>query len=271
MIKTLVTGATGTLGTALRPRLTAAGHTVQAASRSPPRESESGVEWVELDLAEDTAIESALEHVDVVVHAATAPRSNTRAVDVAGTKRLLEAAAAAGVENFLYPSIVGVGTIPFSYYEHKAVVETAIGESEVPSTIVPVTQFHSFITDLLASVAKLPVWPLPTKLQLQPVAVGEVADGIVDRATLAAGGRTDPIGGPEVHSAGELARMYREARGLRRPIVRIPLPGDTAAGFRAGHATCPDHRVGTVTWGEWLAEQHSNGTNESNARRRSPT
>lgn len=261
MIRTLVTGATGTLGTALRPPLIEAGHTVRAASRSPPAEIEEDVEWVALDLVEDTGIESALEDVDVVIHAATAPQGETQKVDVAGTKSLLEAAGEADVENFVYPSIVGIDNIPFSYYEHKLTAETAVENSDIPTTIVPATQFHSFVAELFDYVAKLPIWPLPTRMQVQPVAVREVADSIVDHATLTAAGRTDPIGGPDVHSMGDLARAYRQMRKLRRPILRIPLPGGTISAFRAGHATCPEHAVGTITWKEWLVEQYVGDTN----------
>lgn len=262
MIRTLVTGATGTLGTALRPRLGAAGHAVRAASRSPPDEGEEGLEWVELDVVDGTGLESALENVDVVVHAATAPQDDTAAVDVQGTKRLLAAAEAAGVQHFLYPSIVGIDDIPFSYYEHKAAAETAVEESRVPTTIVRATQFHTFVAELLGRVAKLPVWPLPTNIQLQPVDTGEVADAIVDHATLTASGRTDPVGGPEIQSVGELARRYRTFRGLRRPIVRFPIPGKTVAAFQSGHATCPDHRRGTVIWEEWLTERYASEADE---------
>ena len=137
MTQTLVTGATGTLGTALRPRLTAAGHAVRAASRSPPEETDENLDWIELDLTEGASLESALENIDVVVHTATAPQGDTAAVDVRGTKRLLEAAEVVGVEHFLYPSIVGIDDIPFPYYEHKVAAETAVTESEIPTTIAP--------------------------------------------------------------------------------------------------------------------------------------
>lgn len=259
MTRTLVTGATGTLGTALRTALVNAGHSVRAASRSPPAETGRDVDWVALDLVEDVGIASALADVDVVIHAATAPQGDTRAVDVTGTKRLLEAAADAGVENFVYPSIVGIEDVPFSYYEQKRAAETIVEESPAPTTIVRATQFHSFVAGIFDSLSKLPVWPLPTKMQVQPVDVSEVADTIVDSATGTASGRTDPIGGPEVHSVGELARTYRDARGLRRPILRFPMPGGTAAAFRTGEATCPDHAVGTVTWEQWLAERYGSG------------
>ncbi|WP_348609596.1 SDR family oxidoreductase [Halobaculum rarum] len=263
MTQTLVTGATGTLGTALRPRLTAAGHAVRAASRSPPDQTRGDSDWVQLDLIEGAGMESTLEDVDVVIHTATAPQDDSEAVDVQGTKRLLDAAEKAGVENFLYPSIVGIDNIPFSYYKHKVAAETAVEESDVPTTIVRATQFHSFIAEILGYVAKLPVWPLPTNMQFQPIDVGEVAEAIVDHAMATASGRTDPVGGPKVHSVGELARAYRAARGLRRLIVRCPLPGNTVAAFRAGHATCPDHMVGTVTWEEWLAGRYASGADES--------
>jgi len=266
MARVLVTGATGTLGSALRPSLLANGHTVRAASRSPPagtdevhgehEESRRDVEWVELDLVDGTGIESALANVDVVVHAATAPTGDSEAVDVDGTERLLDAAEDAGVSNFVYPSIVGIDEIPYSYYEHKLAAEQAVESSEVPHTVVRATQFHEFVDELLGMVARSPVWPLPTKFRIQPVAVEEVADVLVEHATPDASGRLEPVGGPEVRSLGELARAYREARGLRRAIVRLPLPGGMATAFRAGHATCPDRAVGTVTWEKWLAERY---------------
>lgn len=271
MIQTLVTGATGTLGTALRPRLTAAGHTVRAASRSPPNESEENIDWVQLDLVEGMGLKSALENIDIVIHAATAPQGDTAAVDVQGTKRLLEEAEAAGVEHVLYPSIVGIDDIPLSYYEHKAVAETAVEESDIPTTIIRATQFYPFIADLLDFVSTLPVWPLPTKIQIQPIDVGDVADIIVDHATLTASGRISPVAGPNIHTVGDLAQAYRAVKGLRRPIIRFPIPGKTMAAFRAGHATRPDHRVGTLTWDEWLAERHTSGATDPTSRVQSPT
>jgi uncharacterized protein YbjT (DUF2867 family) len=280
MTRVLVTGATGTLGSALRPRLLAAGHTVRAASRAPPNSSSessgvsdeavesgeadeadetAGVEWVELDLLDSTGMETALADVDVVVHAATAPTGDSEAVDVDGTERLLDAADETGVSNFLYPSIVGIEEIPYSYYEYKLAAERAVEASDVPHTVLRATQFHCFLDELLGMVARSPVWPLPTKFRIQPVAVEEVADVLVEHATPDASGRVDPVGGPEEQSLGNLARTYREARGLRRAVVGLPLPGGMARAFRAGHATCPDRAVGTVTWEAWLTERYGAG------------
>ncbi|MFN8567999.1 MAG: NAD(P)H-binding protein [Kouleothrix sp.] len=52
-------------------------------------------------------LSAALEGVDVVVHAASSPARNTRAVDVDGTRRLLKCAHQARVAHLVYVSIVG--------------------------------------------------------------------------------------------------------------------------------------------------------------------
>ncbi|MFC7139170.1 SDR family oxidoreductase [Halosimplex aquaticum] len=266
MTTILVTGATGTLGRPLRSRLAEAGETVRAASRSPPDETDDAserrdaVEWVELDLADGTGLERAVGGVDVVVHAATAPQGDSEAVDVDGTERLLDAAESAGVDHVVYPSIVGIEAVPYSYYRHKLAAERAVEASEVPATILRATQFHQFVDQILGMAARVPVWPLPTTFRVQPVDAGEVADALVDCAIGEPRGRVPPVGGPEVRTLGELAVAYREARGLRRPIVRLPLPGAVASAFRAGEATCPDRAVGTVTWEEWLAAEYGGAT-----------
>nr|WP_239642093.1 NAD(P)H-binding protein [Natrinema versiforme] len=107
-----MTGATGTLGTALRSRLAATGHNVRAASREHPEESGEDIEWVELDFIDGGGVNSALADIDVVIHAATAPRRDTEGVDVRGTKPLLETAEEVDVTNFIYSSIVVLTILP---------------------------------------------------------------------------------------------------------------------------------------------------------------
>jgi uncharacterized protein YbjT (DUF2867 family) len=273
MSDVLVTGATGTLGGALVDRLAEGGWTVFAASRTPAEApsvaasaGDGTVEPVELDLVEDIGIERAVAEADAIVHAATAPRGDAAAVDARGTERLLAAAESAGVGHFVYPSIVGVEAIPLSYYERKREAERAVAASPVPSTTLRATQFHAFVDEILGTVAKLLVWPLPTKLRIQPIDHREVADALVECLAAAPRGRADPLGGPAVRTLGELASAYREARGLRRVMVRLPAPGGVANGFRSGKATCPDRALGTVTWESWLAERYG-GSPESAAER----
>jgi len=255
MTRVLLTGATGMLGQELLPRLQDAGNEVRATSREPPGDAAAD-EWAALDLASGTGVETAIDGVDVVVHAASDARGDSEDVDVRGTERLLDAAATAGVSNFVYVSIVGIEDVPYSYYQHKLAAEDRIQRSAVPATIVRATQFHGFVDLLLGLVARLPLWPLPTDFRIQPVDEGEVADAVVGHATEEPAGRVSAVGGPAVRSVRDLATAYREARGLRRPIVRLPLPGQSAAAARAGALTCPDRAVGTRTFEDWLEERY---------------
>ena len=141
--RTLVIGGTGRLGQTLLPRLREEGHEVLATSRSPPTDDER--EWRQIDLTDGIGIRDALTDVDVVIHTASAPLGNTEAVDVDGTTHLLDAAADVGVSNFVYISIVGIEAIPYSYYEHKLTAEQTVESSDVPSTVLRATQFHSFV------------------------------------------------------------------------------------------------------------------------------
>lgn len=256
MVRTLLTGATGMLGQALQPRLADAGHTVRGTSRSPPDDEGPVDEWVALSLPDRPGFEAALDDVDVVVHAASDARGDHEAVDVRGTERLLEAAGAAGVSNFLYVSIVGIDEVSYGYYDSKLAAERLVESSDVPWTIVRITQFHPFVDMIAGMVARLPVWPLPTKWQLQPIDLGEAADAVVEHATAEAAGRVPDVGGPEVRTVGEIADAYREARDLRRLVVRLPIPGSAARGLRAGKITCPDRDVGRITWEDYLAAEY---------------
>lgn len=253
MTTILLTGATGVLGRELQSRLLEAGHQVRAASRSPPTDGD--MEWVELDLTDGRGLRKAVTDVDIVVHAASDARGDSEAVDVHGTQRLLDAAADADVQNFVYVSIVGIDEIPYTYYEHKLTAEHAIESSPVPSTIVRVTQFYPFVAYLLGMVSRFPVWPLPTDFRIQPIETGEAAEAVSEHATMEAAGRVPDIGGPDVLSVRKLAEAYREECGLRRPIIQLPIPGDVASAFRTGKATCPERDVGTISWKEWLAAQ----------------
>jgi nucleoside-diphosphate-sugar epimerase len=111
-----LTGATGYTGGRLLAVLTGRGDTVRAlARRSSPRPSVSPApEWIDGDLRDAAALERLVEGVDAVVHVAAVyrtaghPDAYYREVNVDGTARLLEAAAAAGVRRFVHTSTVGV-------------------------------------------------------------------------------------------------------------------------------------------------------------------
>jgi nucleoside-diphosphate-sugar epimerase len=114
-MRVALTGGTGYTGSRLLARLAARGDQVRALARAGgARSAQPGVEWVEGDLADASALARLVEGTDAVVHVAAVyrtaghPDAYYRDVNVGGTERLLEAAARQGVRRFVHTSTVGV-------------------------------------------------------------------------------------------------------------------------------------------------------------------
>ena len=118
-----VTGATGYVGTVLVERLLAAGASVRALVRNSQAALPAGVERAIADVTVPSSLVPALGGADVVVHCAAEQRSPSRAqhqaVNVAGTRAVLDAALAAGVRRVVHLSSIAVyprheGSLPVS-------------------------------------------------------------------------------------------------------------------------------------------------------------
>jgi uncharacterized protein YbjT (DUF2867 family) len=254
-MKVLITGGSGALGRLLVHAAMNAGHVVRGLSRGArPQFMPPGIEWARADLATGEGLGAAVEGVEAILHSASDPR-RAQAVDVAGTRRLTEAARSAGVAHLVYISIVGIDHIPYSYYRRKREAEEIIAASGVPYTNLRATQFHSLVDFLISKAARVPlVLPLPTDFKFQSVADAEVAARLVACLAEGARGRVE-FGGPEVLTLGEMAATWLAVRGARkRFVLRLPLPGAVAAGFRAGLNTTPDAARGKMSWREWLEQ-----------------
>ncbi|WP_448618649.1 SDR family oxidoreductase [Geodermatophilus sp. URMC 65] len=243
MTTTLVTGATGTLGAPTVTRLRAAGHDVRALSRR------SGPGLTTGDLLTGAGIHEAVAGVDTILHLATGSRGRG---DVEATRRLLEAADEAGVRRLVLISIVGIDDIPLGYYRDKVVIERLVQESGLGYSILRATQFHSFAEAMFTAQRRSPVVVAPS-FQLQPIAVGEVADRLVELAGEPPAGRVADIGGPEQHRVPAVARLWARATGTHRPVVPLTLPGKLFTAYRAGSALVPDPAYGRRTFADHLA------------------
>jgi uncharacterized protein YbjT (DUF2867 family) len=257
MPRVLVTGGTGVLGRELVPRLAHAGYTVRVMSRRRPQsDGQSELEWAQADLESGVGLAEAVSGADVILHAASSPRRHTKEVDVLGTQRLLEHAHTAGTPHFIYVSIVGVDRVPFGYYRHKLAAESLVQQAGLPWSILRAAQFHPFMDALLRTIVRLPIFALPTDFWFQPLDPGEVADRLCGCVQTGPAGRLPDLGGPEVRTLGELARIWLEVWGLQRRLIHLPLPGKVAAAFRQGLATVPEHADGKVTWWDWLHHKY---------------
>ena len=116
--RVLVSGATGFVGRALLARLQGPGHAVRAALRTPTSTGAAGEIAVVGDIGPDTDWQQALTDIDCVVHLAARAHvfddpgagllADYRRINVLGTTRLAQQAAAAGVRRFVFLSSVKV-------------------------------------------------------------------------------------------------------------------------------------------------------------------
>ena len=243
----LVTGGTGTLGSALVERLRSDGRQVRVLSR---RERPGG-DTVVGDLAANTGLDAAVAGIDTIIHCATDERT-----DLEATRNLMEAARRAGVSHFIYISIVGVDRHPLFYYRTKFRVEQLVEASGVPWTIVRATQFHNLVYGLFRAQRWLPVLFTPT-FPFQPISVRDVAGRLAEAAASGPMGRAADIGGPEILSCRDLAASYLSHAGRRRALVPLRLPGKTFAAYAAGYHLAPENRYGIGTFAAFLTELRS--------------
>ncbi len=244
-MKLLVTGAAGVLGRQLVTQAIAAGHQVRAGSRRT--RSEDFVEWVQLDLAAGTGVETAVDGVDAILHCASDFKNHAEA-DVKGTRRLI--AASGPHTHIVYPGIVGSDVIPIRYYASKIAVEEII--TARPWTVIRMTQFHQFAWAVMARLSRPPVMMVPGDSRIQPLDPATGARLMLEAAATGPAGRAPDIGGPFAYEVKEVARSYLAATGTRRPVLALKWPGLAWAALRAGGNLTPNRDTNGATWNDFL-------------------
>lgn len=256
----LLTGGTGALGAQLVPLLTAAGRPVRVLTRAA-RPAVEGVEYVVGDLDTGEGLDAAAAGIRTVIHAGGSAKND--ALKAANLVAALQRAETA--QHVLFISVVGADTTPFEsridrstlgYFEQKRLAELAIEGSGIPYTILRATQFHDFIAAFGELGLKLPVIPSFAGFRYQPVDTRDVAERLATRALGEPAGHVDDIGGPRVYAMEDLLRGYLSARGRRRAVLPMRVPGAAARAQRAGANLAPEHATGTRTWEAFLAERY---------------
>jgi uncharacterized protein YbjT (DUF2867 family) len=263
----LVTGGTGTLGRQVVPRLRAGGLDVRVLTRSNHEGAQSikaggsGIELVAGDLATGEGIDAAVKDTEIIVHLAGSAKG-----DEHKAAQLVQAASRAGSRHLVYISVVGADRVPvvsgvdramFGYFASKRAAELVIAGSGLPWTTLRATQFHDLTLTTVRQLARLPVVPVPAGWRFQPIDPGEVADRLVELALGPPAGLVPEVGGPRVYELADLVRSYLQARGRRRPILPVWVPGRAARAFRSGANLTPDRAVGRRSWEEFLAARVS--------------
>jgi uncharacterized protein YbjT (DUF2867 family) len=98
---------------------------------------------------------------------------------------------------------------------------------------------------------------------LQPIDAGEVAGRLVELALGLPAGRVPDIGGPEVRTLASITQAYLSAKGSKKGVVELPLPGKAARAFREGAQAAPASAWGDITWEAFLQRQFAQVPSEA--------
>ncbi|HWH45452.1 MAG TPA: NAD(P)H-binding protein [Thermoleophilaceae bacterium] len=233
----LLTGATGTVGSALLRRLTAAGRPVRCLVRDPKRlgPERVRVQIVLGDLSVPGSFRNALRGVDTVVHLGASIRDQERAsieeLNGVATMRLVRAAEQAGAKHFVFFSAIGASLHNRSrFFRAKALAERAVEESSLATTIfapsIVYTPGDPWL-GLLERMSHLPVMPISGsgRALYQPIWGEDVADCVM--SALSGGGderRRYELAGPETLSYDGIVRVALRSFGRSRALAHVPTP-----------------------------------------------
>jgi uncharacterized protein YbjT (DUF2867 family) len=247
-----VVGGTGTLGAPVVRELLARGATVRVLSRNPTAVP-AGAEHHRVDLASGEGLAGALADAEAVVDAANSTKA-AEEVLVAGTRRLLEAEAAAGVGHHVAISIIGIEQVPLSYYRAKLAQEAAIEGGPVPFSILRAAQFPQLLDGAFAAAARLGIRPTGAA-KVQPIDPAVVAARLASAALAAPAGRLPDIAGPRVQTLSELSRAWADARRRRLLPLRVPAWGKMGRALAAGALCDPAAATTGEDFEEWLRHE----------------
>lgn len=236
----LLTGATGTVGSALLRRLVDSGQSVRCLVRDPRRLGDQRVR-VQLtlgDLGDPSSFRNALRGVDTVVHLAASirdqPRGSIEELTAVATLRLVRAAEQARARRFVFFSALGASPASRTrFLRAKALARDAVEQSGLEAVVfepsIIYTPGDHWLT-LLERLSLLPAVPVSGsgKARFQPLWAEDVADCVT--AALAspdARGRHE-LAGPQTLSYDDIVRLVLGPRSL----LHVPLPV-VRAGLRA--------------------------------------
>ena len=231
----LVAGSTGYLGSEICRQLISKNKKVKGLVRvtSDPNKvaylRQLGVEIVEGDLKDKASLEKALEGVSAVITTVSSTLSrqegdSIQTVDEQGQLNLVDAAAKAGVDQFVYVSFCQLGDCPLQTAKRK--VEKHLMESGLNYTILQPTYFMEvWLSPMLGfdyPNARANIFG-EGKKKVSWIAIKDVASFAVDSLdNPAAKNRIIELGGPQALSPLEVVNIFETTKGKKFEVQFVP-------------------------------------------------
>ncbi|WP_043691557.1 NmrA/HSCARG family protein [Luteibacter sp. 9133] len=196
----LVTGATGSIGSAVIERLAAEGAPVRALTRAPGKyKAPAGVQPVAGDMTDIPSMRAALQGVDTLfLLNAVVPDELTQALATLGLAR------EAGIQRIVYLSVLnGDRFTDVPHFTVKYAVERAIEQFDLPATVLRPSYFMQNDANIKDVIAQHGVYPM---------ALGKVGVSMVDTRDIA-----------DV-AAASLLRRSRASGALPREVIELVGP-----------------------------------------------
>lgn len=285
-MKTAVTGAFSYSGKYITKRLLERGEEVITLTGHPNRPDPFGgkVKAYPLDFDEAGMMRS-LQGVEVLVNTYWVrfdKGENTQPRAVANTRKLVNAAKAAGVQRIVHISIANPSAdSPLPYYWGKAANEKAVMESGLCYAIlrptVLVGREDILINNIAFLLRRFPFFFIPGdgSYGIQPVYVEDLADLAVEGVYSKDNYVIDAVG-PDSYTFKELVQLIGEKIGARRPIISVPprlallaaqflslfvgdviLTPEEVDGLMANLLVSKDPALGRTAFKDWLEENKS--------------
>ncbi|MDX2230611.1 MAG: SDR family oxidoreductase [Leptolyngbyaceae cyanobacterium bins.349] len=232
-MKILVVGATGTLGRQIARRALDEGYEVRCLVRSQKKAAflkEWGAELVSGDLCRPETLAPALEGVAAVIDAATARATDSlsiKQVDWQGNVNLIQAAKTAGVERFVFFSILDAEKFPHvPLMEIKRCVELYLAESGLNYTIL---RPCGFLQGLIGQYAipileNQSIWVMGNTSPIAYMDTQDIAKFAVKALSVPeTEKKAFPIAGARAWGADEIIQLCEKLSGREARITRAPV------------------------------------------------
>lgn len=232
-MKLLVVGATGTLGRQVARQALDEDHEVRCLVRNPNKAiflKEWGAELVKGNLCDKSTLIPALEGVDAVIDAATAritDNLSVKEVDWQGKVNLIQATKAAGVNRYIFFSILNAQKHPeVPLMNIKHCTELFLAESGLNYTVL---KLAGFMQGLISQYA-IPiledqvVWVTGESTPIAYMNTQDIAKFAVRALSVSATeNKTFPVVGSKAWTASEIMNLCENLADKRSKISRVSL------------------------------------------------